>query len=102
MNNCLDFIINIQGEKHSICILGDMAVSNAIGSNVFDILICLGIPWFCKTAIIQPGTIVEVHIHKRMKKRIYIFRSNYVHCKYSLLLLKRLKKTFCILRIFAS
>ena len=41
-----------------------MAVSNAIGSNVFDILICLGIPWFCKTAIIQPGTIVEVHIHK--------------------------------------
>ncbi|XP_012934791.1 sodium/potassium/calcium exchanger 3 [Aplysia californica] len=24
---------------------GDMAVSNAIGSNVFDILLCLGIPW---------------------------------------------------------
>ena len=23
-----------------------MAVSNAVGSNVFDILICLGIPWF--------------------------------------------------------
>lgn len=27
---------------------GDMAVSNAIGSNVFDILICLGLPWFLK------------------------------------------------------
>jgi Ca2+/Na+ antiporter len=25
--------------------LGDMAVSNAVGSNVFDILICLGLPW---------------------------------------------------------
>jgi len=26
--------------------LGDMAVSNAIGSNVFDILLGLGLPWF--------------------------------------------------------
>ena len=25
--------------------LGDMAVSNAIGSNIFDVLICLGAPW---------------------------------------------------------
>jgi len=39
---------------------GDMAVSNAIGSNVFDILVCLGIPWFIKTAIIEPGTTVAV------------------------------------------
>ena len=35
--------------------LGDMAVSNAIGSNVFDILVCLGIPWFIQTAVIDPG-----------------------------------------------
>ena len=25
---------------------GDVAVSNAVGSNVFDILLCLGLPWF--------------------------------------------------------
>jgi Ca2+/Na+ antiporter len=25
-----------------------MAVSNAIGSNVFDILVCLGIPWLLR------------------------------------------------------
>lgn len=37
-----------------------MAVSNAVGSNVFDILICLGLPWFIKTAIIRPGTTVKV------------------------------------------
>ena len=42
---------------------GDMAVSNAIGSNVFDILMCLGIPWFLQTAVIHPGSEVKV-IHK--------------------------------------
>ena len=28
---------------------GDMAVSNSIGSNIFDILICLGLPWTLKS-----------------------------------------------------
>lgn len=39
----------------------DMAVSNAIGSNIFDILICLGIPWFLQTAIVRPGAHVTVY-----------------------------------------
>ncbi|CAL1535831.1 unnamed protein product [Lymnaea stagnalis] len=30
---------------------GDMAVSNSLGSNVFDILLCLGIPWLIECAI---------------------------------------------------
>jgi len=30
---------------------GDMAVSNAVGSNVFDICIGLGLPWFIKLCI---------------------------------------------------
>lgn len=30
---------------------GDMAVANALGSNVFDILVGLGVPWFIKTGI---------------------------------------------------
>lgn len=32
---------------------GDMAVSNSIGSNVFDILMCLGLPWLLSSAIIE-------------------------------------------------
>lgn len=38
-----------------------MAVSNAIGSNVFDILVCLGLPWFLQTAVFHPGSTVKVY-----------------------------------------
>ncbi|BFY98872.1 hypothetical protein BsWGS_01912 [Bradybaena similaris] len=41
--------------------LADMAVSNAVGSNVFDILVCLGIPWFIQTCIMKPGSEVQVY-----------------------------------------
>jgi len=40
---------------------GDMAVSNAVGSNVFDILLCLGLPWFIKTVCINPGSSITVY-----------------------------------------
>uniref|UniRef100_A0A8I4A2H8 Solute carrier family 24 member 5 n=1 Tax=Callithrix jacchus TaxID=9483 RepID=A0A8I4A2H8_CALJA len=39
---------------------GDMAMSNIVGSNVFDML-CLGIPWFIKTAFINGSAPVEVN-----------------------------------------
>ena len=42
---------------------GDMAVSNAIGSNVFDFLICLGVPWLIQTLFINPGEDVVI-VHK--------------------------------------
>ena len=38
---------------------GDMAVSNCIGSNVFDML-CLGIPWMIKTTVITPNSVVHI------------------------------------------
>lgn len=38
----------------------DMAVSNSIGSNVFDILIGLALPWFIETAVVYPGTTATV------------------------------------------
>ena len=30
---------------------GDMAVSNNVGSNTFDVLLCLGVPWLIKAAV---------------------------------------------------
>ena len=32
--------------------LGTMCISNAVGSNTFDILVCLGLPWLVKTAFL--------------------------------------------------
>lgn len=40
---------------------GDMAVSNAIGSNIFDIFVCLGVPWLLQTTINKPLSSVTVY-----------------------------------------
>ena len=37
-----------------------MAISNSIGSNVFDILVGLGLPWALQTLCIDYGSIVSV------------------------------------------
>lgn len=37
-----------------------MAMSNIVGSNVFDML-CLGLPWFIRTAFVDTNTPVEVN-----------------------------------------
>lgn len=38
---------------------GDMAVSNTIGSNVFDVLIGLALPWWLMTVCVHPGSSVS-------------------------------------------
>lgn len=37
-----------------------MAVSNTIGSNVFDILVGLGVPWGLQTMAIDSGSTVRI------------------------------------------
>lgn len=39
---------------------GDMAVSNTVGSNIFDILLCLGFPWLLKTTFVDYNAPVNV------------------------------------------
>ncbi|XP_046886257.1 sodium/potassium/calcium exchanger 3 isoform X1 [Hypomesus transpacificus] len=41
--------------------LGDMAVSNSIGSNVFDILIGLGLPWALQTLAVNYGSYIKLN-----------------------------------------
>ncbi|XP_023662555.1 sodium/potassium/calcium exchanger 4 isoform X2 [Paramormyrops kingsleyae] len=41
--------------------LGDMAVSNTIGSNVFDILVGLGLPWALQTMAVSYGSEVRIN-----------------------------------------
>ncbi|CAL8255243.1 unnamed protein product [Lota lota] len=41
--------------------MGDMAVSNSIGSNVFDILVGLGLPWALKTLAINYGSSIKLN-----------------------------------------
>ncbi|XP_006628764.2 sodium/potassium/calcium exchanger 5 [Lepisosteus oculatus] len=39
---------------------GDMAMSNIVGSNVFDML-CLGLPWFIKTVFVDNSSPVQIN-----------------------------------------
>lgn len=50
------------GKSGFSCLSGksDMAMSNIVGSNVFDML-CLGLPWFIKTAFVDTNNPVEVN-----------------------------------------
>lgn len=39
---------------------GDMAVCYILGTNIFEVLVGLGFPWFIQTILIKPGTTVEL------------------------------------------
>jgi Ca2+/Na+ antiporter len=39
----------------------NIQISNSIGSNLFDILVCLGLPWFLESIVIRPGQLVQVY-----------------------------------------
>lgn len=42
--------------------LGTMALSNSMGSNTFDVLFCLGLPWLIQTLIVGTQDIDYVQI----------------------------------------
>ncbi|TWW74816.1 sodium/potassium/calcium exchanger 3 [Takifugu flavidus] len=41
--------------------MGDMAVSNSIGSNIFDILLGLGFPWALRTLLVDHGSSIFIN-----------------------------------------
>ncbi|KAL5008461.1 hypothetical protein ScPMuIL_014042 [Solemya velum] len=53
--------------------MGDMAVSNSLGSNVFDILLGLSLPWFLQTGIAQAGSSVQINSHGMLFSIILLF-----------------------------
>lgn len=54
--------------------MADMAVSNSIGSNVFDILIGLAVPWFIQSAI-YPGVTATINSRGIVYSVILLFLS---------------------------
>ncbi len=44
-----------------------MAVSNAVGSNIFDILVCMGLPWLLKSMAV--GGPVEIYSQGESDKK---------------------------------
>ncbi|XP_028900222.2 sodium/potassium/calcium exchanger 4-like [Zeugodacus cucurbitae] len=72
--------------------LGAMGISNAIGSNTFDILLCLSVPWFVK-AYFLPNHPDEMWVAPRSNGLTYsvIFLLASVICLFLTLLLNRFK-----------
>nr|XP_006824937.1 PREDICTED: sodium/potassium/calcium exchanger 3-like [Saccoglossus kowalevskii] len=65
--------------------MGDMAVSNSVGSNIFDILLGLALPWFLKTTVINYGSIVVINSRGLRYSVILLFGSvaltvGCIHC----------------------
>lgn len=52
-----DAIASLVVAKHG---MGDMALANCVGSNIFDVL-CLGLPWFLATTVVHPNSVVLIH-----------------------------------------
>lgn len=87
-----------------------MAVSNSIGSNVFDILVGLALPWFVETAIVKPGSVSNINsqgivyavvlLFLSLLITIYLFHRNHwtlnPHLGYSLL------ATYAAFLVFSS
>jgi len=55
-----DFISSIYSAKAGS---GDMAVANCLGSNIFDVLLCLGLPWLL-SSITSAGA--PIHLHEAL------------------------------------
>ena len=66
---------NVQTCSLSILGDGDMACSHTVGSNVFDILLCLGLPWTIKTTIFETKSPIVLNSHGLYISSFFIMAS---------------------------
>ena len=52
---------------------GDMAVANVVRSNLFDILLCLGLPWLVKTTTVDFGGYILVASGSMKYSSLFLF-----------------------------
>ena len=52
---------------------GDMAVANVVRSNLFDILLCLGLPWLVKTTVVDFGGYILVENGSMIYSSLFLF-----------------------------
>lgn len=57
--------------------MGDMALANCVGSNIFDIL-CLGLPWFLATTLVHPHSVVLIHSGHMVYTALCLFGTVFV------------------------
>merc|ERR1719240_2210848 len=79
---------------------GDMAVSNAIGSNVFDILLGLGLPWMLSSLIWPDSPGVPVDAEALLPMSLILFST--LGAVYGVALLSGFRLTKCVGLIFFS
>lgn len=80
--------------------MGDMAVSNSLGSNVFDILLGLSLPWFLKTGVAYAGTTVHINSNGMVFSILLLFLTVIIlvaALKYTRWRLTRRLGFFCLL-----
>ena len=57
---------------------GDMAIANAVRSNIFDVLLCLGLPWLVKTTAVDLGGYIRVTNGSMIYSGLFLFGSVFV------------------------
>jgi Ca2+/Na+ antiporter len=69
-----DVVSSLVVAKHG---MGDMALANCIGSNIFDIL-CLGLPWFLATTVVHPHSVVSIQSGRIIYTALCLFGTVFV------------------------
>ena len=57
---------------------GDMAISYVFGSNIFNVLVVLGLPWLLQTTVVKPGTAIQLYSSGKTSELMLLISSVYL------------------------